>query len=92
MRPRESASTAGSGQIKFVDIAGAAYRVEQSIRGNAFFALQVGDHAAFRQFFHAFHLFIQAHGHAAVAQVIAQRLHDLLIGELQQLGPSFRSE
>ena len=32
---------------------------------------------------------MQAHGHAAVAQVVAECLHDFLVGKLQQLGPLF---
>ena len=37
-----------------------------------------------RQFLHALHFFAQPHGHAGIAQVIAERLDNLLIGELEQ--------
>ena len=78
-----------AGQVELGDIAGAADRIQQSAAGDSLLAFQVGDHAAIGQLFHAFHFFVQAHGHAAVAQVIAERLDDLLVGKLQQLGPLF---
>jgi hypothetical protein len=38
-------------------------------------------------FFHAGHFFVQAHRDAVVAQMVGERLHHLLVGELQQARP-----
>ena len=75
---------AGGGQVQVVDVALAAHGVEQRVAGDLLVALQVGHHGARRQLFHALHLFAQAQGHAGVAQVVAERLDDLLVGKLQQ--------
>ena len=42
------------------------------------------DNAALGKLFDAIHLFAEPHGDAAVAQVIAERFDDLLIGEFEQ--------
>jgi len=47
-------------------------------------ALQVRDNGAIGEFFHAVELFAEAHGHAAVAQVVAESFDDLLVGEFEQ--------
>ena len=66
-------------------VALAAHGVEQRVAGDALLAFEIGDHGAVGEFFHALHFFAEAHGHAAVAQVIAERFDDLLIGEFEQL-------
>ena len=82
---------AGGGQIQIVDVALAADRVEQRVAGDLLLAFQIRDHGAVGQLFHAFHFFVQAHGHAAVAQVVAERLDDFLVGEFEQPWAAFRS-
>ena len=76
---------AGGGEIEIVDGALAADRVEQRVAGDALLAFEIGDDGAVGQFFHALHFFAEAHGDAAVAQVIAERLDDFLVGEFEQL-------
>ena len=77
---------AGCRQIQLVDVALPADGIEQRVSGDALLAFEVGDDAAARAFFHALHFFGEPHGHAAVAQVVAERFNDLLVGELEQLG------
>ena len=62
----------------------ASDRVEQGIALHLLAALEIGHDRAIQHLFDALHLFIQAHGHARIAQVVAQRLDDLLVGELEQ--------
>ncbi len=76
---------AGGGEVEVVDGALAADGVEQRVAGDFFLALQVGDDGAVGELFDAFHFFAQAHGDAAVAQVIAERFDDFLVGEFEQL-------
>ncbi len=78
---------AGSSQVQLVNIALPANGIEQGVAGDALLAFEIGDDGAVRQLFNALHLFGQTHGHAAVAQVVAERFHDFLVGKLQQLGP-----
>ncbi len=75
---------AGRRQVQVVHVALAADGVKQRVAGDFLLALQVGHHRAGRRLLHAFHFFAQPHGHAAVAQVVAERLDDLLVGELEQ--------
>ena len=76
-------------QVQLVDIALPADRIEQRVARHLLLAFEIRDHAAVGQLLHALHFFAQAHGHAGVAQVIAERLDDLLVGELQQPRPLF---
>jgi len=77
---------AGGRQIQVIDIALAAYRVQQGIAGDFFLALQIGGHRAAR-LFHAFHFFVEPHGHAVIAQMIGERLDDLGVREFEQPRP-----
>ena len=75
---------AGGGKVQVVDVALAADGVEQSVAGDLLLAFEVGDHGARRRLFHALHLFAQAQGDAGVAQVVAESLDDLAVGEFEQ--------
>ena len=86
---RASRLRAGGGEVQVVDVALAAHGVEQRVAGNFLLAFENGGHAVFRGFFHALDFFVEAHGDAAVAQVIAERLDNLGVGELQQARPLF---
>ena len=77
---------AGGGEVEVVDGALAANGVEQRVAGDFFLALQVGDDGAVGELLDAFHFFAQAHGDAGVAQVIAERFDDFLVGEFEQAG------
>ena len=79
---------AGGGEIQLVDIALAADGVEQRVALNLLLALEIGDDGAVGHLFDALHLFVQAHGDAGVAQVVAERLDDLLVGEFEQRRPA----
>ncbi len=87
MRPRESASIPTAGKIQFVHISLPADRIQQRIALNLLLALEIRDDRAIRHLFDRLHLFVQPHRHPRVAQMIAQRLDDLLIGKLQQPRP-----
>ena len=91
MRPRVVGLDARGGEVQVVHGALAAHGVEQGVAGYLLLAFEIGDHGAVGQLFHALHLFAQAHGHAAVAKMIAERLDDLLVGKFQQLGRAFQS-
>src|SRR5882757_1824566 len=80
---------ANGAQVQLFYIAGAADRIEQRAAGNSLLAFKVRDYAAIGQLFYAFHFLVQTHGHAAVAQVVAEGFHNFLVGKLQQLGPLF---
>ena len=75
----------GGGEVELIDGALAADGVEQGVAGDALVALHVGDDGSVFEFFHAVQLFAEAHGHAAVAQVIAEGFDDFLVGKLEQL-------
>src|ERR1017187_4519883 len=74
-------------QIQLIDVALAPDRIQQCVALHLLLALEICDHGAVRHLLHRLHLFIQTHRHARIAQVIAQRLDDLLVGKLQQPGP-----
>src|SRR5580700_4147381 len=78
---------AGRGEVELVDVALAAHRVKQNVAGDALLTLEIRDHGAVGQFFHALDLFAQAHGHAAVAEVVAESFDDFLIGKFKQARP-----
>ncbi len=80
---------AGGGEIEVVDGALAADGVEQGVAGDLFLAFKIGDDGAVGEFFDAFHFFAEAHGDAAVAQVVAEGLDDFLVGKFEQLGSRF---
>ncbi len=80
---------AGGGEVEVVDGALAADGVEQGVAGDLLLALQIGDDGAVGELFDAFHFFAEAHGDAAVAQVVAERFDDFLVGEFEQLGAFF---
>ena len=61
-------------------------------RPDPLLAFEIRDHAAVGQLFHALHFFVEAHGDAAVAQVIGERFDDFRIGELQQARPLFHQD
>ena len=71
-------------QVQFVHISLASHRIQQGVSLNALVAFQVGHHAAFRRLLHARHFLVQPHGHAMIAQMVGQRLHHFVVGELQQ--------
>src|SRR5579859_2527756 len=75
---------AGILKLQVIDAALAAYGIEQRVAGDFLIALHVGDDGAVGQLLHRFQLFAQAHGYAAVAQVIAEGFDNLLVGELKQ--------
>ncbi len=75
---------ARGGQIQVVHVALPAHCIEQRIARDLLLAHQVGYHRARRRLLHAFYFLAQAHGHAAVAQMVAERLDDLLVRELEQ--------
>ena len=83
---------AGGCQIQLVDVALPADGVEQRVAGDLLLAFQVRHHAAVGRFFHARHFFVEPHGHAAVAQVIGERLDHFRIGEFQQARPFFHQD
>jgi hypothetical protein len=74
---------AGVFEVQLVHVALAADGVEQSVAGDLLLALRLamtvpsGSSSTLQ-------LFAQAHGDAAVAQVVAEGLDDLLVGELEQ--------
>ena len=73
----------GIRQVQLIHIALPPNRIEQRIPLQLLLGLQVRDDEALA-LLHRFHLFPHAHGHPRIAQVIAQRFHDLLVGKLQQ--------
>ena len=73
-------------QVEMLDVAGPAHGVEQRITRDPLLALERGDDRPVRRV-HPFHLFAQPQGDAMVPEVIAERLDDLLVRELQQPRP-----
>src|SRR3982074_800089 len=74
----------GGGKIYLVDVALPPHRIQQCVAGNFFLALQYGGNSVVGSFFDAFDLFVQAHGDAAVTQVVTERLHHFGVGEFEQ--------
>ena len=92
MRPRLSASSPAAGRFSASTLPGAADGVEQSIGDDAFLADEIRGHFSVGQFLDAFHFFIQAHGGAAVAHVVAERFHHFRVGEFQQARALFHDD
>src|SRR5215469_1657115 len=80
---------AGGSEVEVVDRALAAYGEEQGFSGDALLAFEVGDDAAIGQLLYAFDFLAEAQRDAAVAEVIAERFDDLLVGEFEELGALF---
>ena len=77
------------GQIKIVNRALASNRVKECVAGDFLLAFQIGYDGSIGEFLDALHFFAQTHGDAAVAEVIAERLDNLLICKFEKLGAFF---
>jgi len=82
---------ARGGQDSFVDVALPPHRVQQCVARHLFLALQHRGDSVVGSLFDAFDLFVQAHGNAAVPQVIAERLHHFGIGQIRAVADAFQS-
>jgi hypothetical protein len=69
-------------EVQIFNGALAADCIEECVAGDSLFALEIGDDGSVRELLDAGNFFAKTHRHAAVAEMIAQRLDDFLVGEL----------
>ena len=70
-------------ELELVGVGLPAHGVEQGVAGHPFAALQLGPHQAVVLHPYADHVFPQPEDRVAAAHVVAERLDDLLVHEVQ---------
>ncbi len=75
---------AGGGQVELVDVTLTAHGIEQGVAGDLFLAFEICNHCAVGKLFDALHAFAKAEGDAGVAEVVAEGLDNLPVGEFEQ--------
>src|SRR5262249_193619 len=71
-------------EVQIIDIPLTPDRIQQRVSADHLVTLQFRDHPTAGHLFHAGDLFVQAHGHALVAEVVGECFDDFGIGEFQQ--------
>ena len=84
MRPRESASTPAAARFSSSTLPWRPTAYSRASPWSFFLGFEVGDDGAVGHLFDGLYLFVEAHGDARVAEVVAEGFDDLLVGELEQ--------